>query len=77
MRARNPAHENTTKDIGNGYTIERRLMGYSYPRNGNVHNATPRYMWLLRLEGVVVDRDSRYRVLRAAAKRDDYRMSGA
>lgn len=23
------------------------LRGYAYPRNGNVHNPTPRYGWLL------------------------------
>lgn len=32
------------------------LDGYAYPQNGNTHNPTPRYAWLLLLDGNLVDR---------------------
>lgn len=38
-------------------TIEKVIEGYCYPRNGNVHNPTPRVAWYVRdAEGRVVDR---------------------
>ena len=67
---RNPKHANKTQDLGNGYTIERRLMGYAYPRNGNVHNATPRYHWVLRLDGSMIA-SSNYRTPMVALARTD------
>jgi hypothetical protein len=70
---RKPEHANKHEHVGKGYMIERRLMGYSYPRNGNVHNATPQYHWVLYLNGKQVDSDPRRTPLRRAARRDDYR----
>jgi hypothetical protein len=30
-----------------GVTIRKRVVGYAYPRNGNLSNPTPRYHWLI------------------------------
>ena len=30
-----------------GHTIERRVIGYAYPRNGNLGNPTPRVRWFV------------------------------
>ncbi|MGH3610224.1 MAG: hypothetical protein ACRDRD_19380, partial [Pseudonocardiaceae bacterium] len=49
-------------------TIRRILTGYAYPENGNVHNPTPRYQFLLQVDGVTVDTATLERVLRQAAK---------
>lgn len=38
-----------------GLTGRRTLAGYSYPANGNAHNPTPRYRWLLLNAGRTVD----------------------
>lgn len=49
-------------------TIRRHLEGYSYPQNGNVHNPTPRYMWLLLVDGYLVDSGQRRREMVEAAR---------
>lgn len=36
-------------------TLRRRLIGYAYPRNGNVHNPTPEYQWELMVGSRCVD----------------------
>jgi len=65
-----PEHANRESAIAGapGFTIYRHLDGYAYPQNGNVQNPTPRYLYILRLDGRRVDQDTRDRVLRAAAK---------
>lgn len=62
MIPRQPEHANKITDVANapGFQIERRLMGYAYARNGNVHNPTPRYWWILYLNGKRVD-EGKYR----------------
>jgi hypothetical protein len=35
--------------------VKRTLAGYAYPVNGNVHNPTPRYVWLLLVDDRIVD----------------------
>lgn len=44
-------------------TGRRFLAGYAYPQNGNVHNPTPRYSWLLLVDGNLADRFDRKRDL--------------
>lgn len=73
LTPRKPQHANKTHDLGNGYLLSRVLCGYHTPRNGNAHNATPRYRWDLRMDGRIVDTDHHCKPLRWAAKRDDYR----
>ncbi len=51
------------------FAIKRVLAGYAYPVNGNFHNPTPRYEWLLLLDGKLVDRASRRGTLVEAARR--------
>jgi hypothetical protein len=41
------------------FTLRRHLTGYAYPQNGNVHNPTPRYTWVLLLDGRIIDQDPR------------------
>lgn len=73
-----PEHANKKTSVAGapGFEIERRLMGYAYPANGNVHNPTPRYHWTLYLDGKPVDFASKRGTLLAAAKapgaRKDY-----
>ncbi len=50
------------------FTIERFLSGHAYAANGNVHNPTPRYTWLLKVDGVLVDSDLRREPLITAAR---------
>lgn len=53
-----PDHADKTESISGAdprFTVTRRLSGYAYPRNGNVHNPTPRYVWLLKVDGITVD----------------------
>lgn len=39
------------------FTVEKHMIGYSYARNGNAHNPTPKVEWLVRdADGKVVDR---------------------
>lgn len=39
------------------FTVEKLQMGESYPRNGNVHNPTPKVLWVVKDEtGRIVDR---------------------
>ena len=71
---RKPEHANKTEDLGNGYTLERRLQGYAYARNGNLGNATPRYSWVLRLDGKLVDSARQRDKLLDGIKADAYRM---
>jgi hypothetical protein len=75
MDPRKPEHANKVTDIARapGFQTERRLMGYAYARNGNTHNPTPRYHWLLLLDGRRVDEASRCRVLIEAARQPDAR----
>jgi hypothetical protein len=48
-------------------TGRRHLVEYAYPQNGNVHNPTPRYSWLLLLDGNIADRFDRKRDLLSEA----------
>lgn len=48
MEPKNPKHADKVvriNGVSERLTLRRRLVGYAYPRNGNVHNPTPRYMW--------------------------------
>lgn len=68
-----PEHADKTESIPGAdprLTTRRVLVGYSYPKNGNVHNPKPRYVWLLQVDGRTVDQDSRRGVLRRAARMD-------
>lgn len=38
-----------------GITIEKKISGYAYPRNGNAHNPTPRYRWEVKLGDRLID----------------------
>ena len=70
---RKPEHANKTEDMGNGYSLERRLQGYAYAKNGNLGNATPRYSWIVRLDGKLVDSARHRRQLLDSIKADAYR----
>jgi hypothetical protein len=38
------------------YTVKKRIAGYAYPRNGSMHNPTPRIVWeLFDGQGKLVD----------------------
>jgi hypothetical protein len=66
-----PEHANKITPISGTsprFTIERQLTGYAYAANGNVHNPSPRYRWLLRLDGCLVDTAERRDVLVSAAR---------
>jgi hypothetical protein len=68
-----PEHADKTEPIPGAdprLTTRRVLVGYGYPKNGNVHNPKPRYVWLLQVDGRTVDQDSRRGVLRRAARMD-------
>ncbi len=54
--------------VSSRLTIRRHIAGFAYPANGNVHNPTPRYRFLLFVDDVMVDSDNSERVLRRAAK---------
>lgn len=75
--ARHPSykasHANKTQDLGNGYVIERRLVGYAY--GDTATTSTPRYHWVLRLDGALVDSGPRRGPLVADARADLYRVS--
>ena len=66
-----PEHADRTTSVSGavGFEVRRVLEGYAYPVNGNVHNPTPRYRWLLLLDGRMVDQDARRRELVRAARR--------
>jgi hypothetical protein len=51
-----------------GFEISRTISGYAYAANGNLHNPTPRYTYLLWLDGKLADSDPRYRKLVASAR---------
>lgn len=70
---RRPEHADKRESLTNGYEIERRLMGYAYPKNGNLLNPTPQYRWNLYLDGKLVDGDRRRAPLVEEAKKDAYR----
>jgi hypothetical protein len=66
-----PEHADKTESVVGAdprFTITRHLVDYAYPANGNVHNPTPRYRWLLNLDGRMVDSDDRENVLVQAAR---------
>jgi hypothetical protein len=72
---RQPGHANYT--FGTSHprlTGQRYLESYAYAANGNVHNPTPRYLWVLWCDGRVVDRFQRRRDLQTAVAQygDDY-----
>lgn len=53
-----PEHADKTMTISGvdpRITLRRRLVGYAYPRNGNVHNPTPEYLWYLMAGDYVLD----------------------
>lgn len=50
--------------------LRRHLTGYAYPANGNLHNPTPEYRWMLLVDGRVVDSDARKGPLVRAARED-------
>lgn len=69
MQPIKPGHADYTQTIGHEgrFALRRYLTGYSYPRNGNVHNPTPYYRWLLLLDGRIVDQfNTRREVIEAA-----------
>ncbi len=70
---RKPAHANKTQHLGNGYEIARVLTGYAYAKNGNTHNATPKYRWDLFLDGTRGDSSPNRHVLVVCAHDDEYR----
>lgn len=49
MPATQPVGPETDKTVydRHGFRIVRRVSGYAYPRSGNAHNPTPRYVWLV------------------------------
>ncbi|UUW87413.1 hypothetical protein [Pimelobacter simplex] len=58
MRPRKPEHADkisTPPGVESRVQIRRRLVQYSYPQNGNVHNATPEYFWDILVDGRCVD----------------------
>lgn len=65
-----PEHANRTTAVPGAprFSVRRILTGYAYAANGNLHNPTPRYDWLLLLDGRMVDRDARQAPLVAAAR---------
>jgi hypothetical protein len=44
-------------------SIDRLTAGFAYPRNGNVHNPTPRFCWIVMQDGKPM---GSYETLRAA-----------
>jgi hypothetical protein len=64
-----PSHANRREAVAGapGFEIERRLMGYTYAKNGNAHNASPRYRYSLYLDGRLVDNSVAYQPLVKAA----------
>lgn len=46
----------SSRAVEAGFTLEKSITGYAYPRNGNAHNPTPRVIWQLRnATGEVLD----------------------
>lgn len=71
MQPTQPAHADRTEPVAGAdvrFTITRHLEGYAYPQNGNAHNPTPRYRWLLNLDGRLVDSGPRKSVLVRSAR---------
>jgi hypothetical protein len=61
---RRPSHANYDFETDHPrLTGERWLEGYAYAANGNVHNPTPSYRWILRCDGRAVDNFRRKRDL--------------
>jgi hypothetical protein len=71
MQPNRPGHADTDSPVAGapGFTVYRRLVGYAYPQNGNVHNPTPRYVFELRLDGRMVDHAPRRGTLTAEARK--------
>lgn len=68
---RKPEHADYTEAIKGAdprFTITRHLTGYAYARNGNTHNPTPQYVYLLKVDGRVVEQNNRKRFLVHAAR---------
>lgn len=66
---RRPSHANYTFETDHPrLTGERWLDSYAYAANGNLHNPTPYYAWLLRCDGRIVDRFTRKRDLQQAVQ---------
>lgn len=66
-----PEHADKTEAVAGAdprFTLTRRLSGYAYPVNGNVHNPTPNYTWLLKVDGILVDQSKTKRSLVEAAR---------
>lgn len=71
MNPARPEHADKTELITGAdprFTITRHLVGYAYPQNGNVHDPTPEYRWLLKLDGRLVDSDARKSALVQSAR---------
>lgn len=71
MRPNKPEHADRDYPIAGAnprLTIRRVLTNYAYPANGNVHNPTPEYRWLLLCDGQIVDSAPRKRDLVTAAR---------
>lgn len=75
--ALHPQHANYDFSISGarGLVGRRVLDRYAYAANGNVHNPTPYYSWLLLVDGRLADRFNTRRELIAAASNPalDYR----
>jgi hypothetical protein len=75
-RANAEAHANkdfTIPRADTRITGRRSLRGYAYPQNGNTHNPTPDYVWLLLVDGKIADHFDRKRDLVEAARTEGER----
>jgi hypothetical protein len=69
VEPKRPEHADREQDMGNGYTLVRRLIGYG-TRPGV--NTTPQFWYELWRDGRKVDEGQHYFPLRWAAKRRQY-----
>lgn len=51
-----------------GCEITKRVLRYAYPKNGNVHNPTPTYVWIVAYKGRVVGRALKLREAKELAR---------
>lgn len=65
------AHADKREELGNGYVIERKLIGYAYGVTQGT--STPHYYWNLYLNGARVDSSHKRTPLVVGAKADNYR----
>jgi hypothetical protein len=66
-----PEHADKTERVPGAdqrFTITRTLVGYAYANHGNLHNPTPRYCWVLKVDGRLVDQAERKSDLVSAAR---------